>query len=95
MEKKVPPVLVEKTRKRAQIGLFPIGNTPLLGANEYKIGLFGPIWVDKYPERTPVYGKKSRGVPLLLGVFCPFFGKILVQNAFFVGTEGPNFMRKD
>jgi hypothetical protein len=56
---------------------------------------FELIWSEKYPKRAPPYDKKSRGVPLLLRVFYPFFSKILVQNALFIKVRGSNFMGKE
>jgi hypothetical protein len=38
--------------------------------------------------------KMKGGVPLYLGVFCPFFGKVLVQNGLFIGMHRAHFMRK-
>jgi hypothetical protein len=67
---------------------------PFWGVNEFKIGPFKLIWPEKYPKRASLYDKKSRGVPVVLGVFGPFFGKILVQNALFMETRRLNFMGK-
>jgi hypothetical protein len=91
MGKKAILALIKKPQKRVQNGLFPTENTPLWGWNEYKIGLLGAFRQIYDSESTPVYGENPGGVPLLLGVFWPFFGKILVQNALFIVARGTNF----
>jgi hypothetical protein len=52
--------------------------------------LLGESW----PKRGPLYDKNTRGVPLHLEVFCPFFSHILVQNELFIGIGKANFMGK-
>jgi hypothetical protein len=43
--------------------LFSAKMPPLGVINEFKIGLFKLIWVDKYPERTPYMIKRQGGYP--------------------------------
>jgi hypothetical protein len=72
-----------------------VGNqTPRRKGFRLKGTLFELICLEKYPNRAPPYDKNARGVPLHLGVFCPFFCKILVQNGLFIGVHRSNFMGK-
>jgi hypothetical protein len=62
------------------LGRYLAQNKHLLGRN--------------WPIRRILYDKNARGVPMLLGVFCPFFSHILVQNGHFIGIHKSNFMGK-
>jgi hypothetical protein len=57
--------------------------------------LLGPFVQASTPKRPPHMIENQGGVPLLSEVFCPFFGKILVQTALFIGARESNFMRKN
>jgi hypothetical protein len=63
---------------------------PFKGQVSAKMGTFR----QELPKKGGSYGKNARGVPLHLGVFCPFFSQILVQNGLFIGLCKSNFMGK-
>jgi hypothetical protein len=76
--------------KRVKNDLFPVGDTPFRGDLAQGKHLLGKKW----PIRGLLYDKNTRGVPMLLGIFCPFFRHILVQNGLFIDIRKSNFMGK-